>query len=136
MILISVHVEVQVHGDVSQERDERHRVVRGVVEDGDHETTLTSTSGGVGTQKRRQKMHSHVKQKKIADSCKAKKMCSSFKPNKMHLHVNRPFFDKSLDKAKSGFGWNFLAWNEDPRKCALSRTLLTNEETSSHFCGS
>jgi hypothetical protein len=82
MILISVHVEVQVHGDVCQEWDERHRVVRGVVEDGDHETTLTPTSGGVGTEKRRQKMHSHVKQtkmhshvkqKKIADSCKAKK---------------------------------------------------------------
>jgi hypothetical protein len=76
-------------------------------------------------------MHFHVNQKN-ADSCKAKKMCSSFKPNKMHLHVNRPFFDKSLVRAKSGFDWKFVAWNEDPRKCALSRTLLTNEETSSN----
>jgi hypothetical protein len=90
MILISVHVEVQVHGDVSQERDERHRVVRGVVEDGDHETTLTPTSGGVGTKKRRQKMHSHVKQTKMHSHVKQKKkMLTHAKQKKCARHLNQ-----------------------------------------------
>ena len=58
---VPVYVEVQVHGDVRQERDERDGVVRGVVEDGDNASAVAPTSRGIRAEKRRQKMYSHVK---------------------------------------------------------------------------
>ena len=54
-------MEVQVHGDVRQERDERDGVVRGVVEDGDNASAVAPTSRRIGAEKRRQKMYYHVK---------------------------------------------------------------------------
>ena len=92
MNFISVDVEVQVHGDVGEERDERDRVVRGALEDGDNPTALAATSRRIGTKKRRQKMHSHVKQKakekKMCLSCK-RKNASSCKQVDLTLDTNR-----------------------------------------------
>jgi len=58
---VPVDVEVQVHGDVRKERDERDGVVRGIVEDGDDASAVAPTPRRIRAQKRVKKMLSHVK---------------------------------------------------------------------------
>ncbi len=53
-------MEVQVHRDVGQERDERDGAVRGAAEAGDDEAAVAAAARGVGAEEGRQKMRCHV----------------------------------------------------------------------------